>query len=100
MFGMEERINISGKSSPDNWTVRIPSDYERFYFSQLQKGYGINFAKAYQVALCAKGSKNSKLIESLGKAADILREKGPSTEKEANALDNKGELKNKLFYDA
>ena len=100
MFGMEERINISGKSSPDNWTVRIPSDYERFYFSQLQNGYGINFAKAYQVALCAKGSKNSKLIESLGKAADILREKGPSTEKEANALDNKGELKNKLFYDA
>src|SRR5699024_4721781 len=34
-FGMEERINISGKSDKNNWTVKAPIDYERFYYTQL-----------------------------------------------------------------
>ena len=100
MFGMQERINISGKSDDNNWSVRIPNDYERFYYSQLQNGYGINFPKSYALALMAKNSGNEKLISSLLNAADILRQNGPATEQEANEADKRGELKNKLDYKA
>ncbi len=86
MFGMEERINISGKADDNNWKVKIPSDYERFYHSQLSKGYGINFPKVYQVAMLAKGIDDKSTINLLSQAADILRSDGPMTEKEANRL--------------
>ena len=86
MFGMEERINLTGKINKDNWKVKIPSDYERFYHSQLSKGYGINFPKVYQVAMIAKGIDDKPTINLLSQAADILRTDGPMTEKEANKL--------------
>lgn len=86
LFGMEERINLTGKVNDDNWKVKIPSDYERFYHSQLSKGYGINFPKVYQTALIAKGIDDKPTIDLLSEAADILRSDGPMTEKEANKL--------------
>lgn len=91
LFGMSEKINNTGKIDENNWKVRIPSDYERFYYSQLSNGYGINFPKAYEVALRAKGSKNIELIKQLNKASEILEQKGPMTKKEADValLNNK-----------
>ncbi len=86
LFGMEERINLTGKVNDDNWRVKIPSDYERFYHSQLSKGYGINFPKVYQTALLAKGINDKPTIDLLSEAADILRSDGPMTTKEADRL--------------
>ena len=83
-FGMSERINISGITDDKNWTIRMPENYEKFYYSQIQKGYGSNIPKAYQVALGAKNSKNTYLINRLGHFADILRKKGALTTKEAD----------------
>lgn len=99
MFGMEERINISGKTSPNNWSIRIPSDYERFYHSQLSNGYGLNVPKALEGALLMNGfSKNDSLVKKCRQAASILREKGPSTEQEANLAKENGKILNEFVY--
>ena len=99
MFGMEERINVSGAVNDENWTIRIPSNYERFYFSQLSHGYGLNLPKALSVALELQGKdKNSDLVQKCKQASEILRSKGPFTEQEANQLEVKGLLKNKFEY--
>ena len=84
LFGMSEKINTSGKVNDSNWKVRIPTDYERFYYTQLSKGFGINFPKAYEIALRAKGSNNSYLIQKLREASEILEQNGPMTQKEAD----------------
>ena len=98
MFGMSQRINISGKVSPENWRVRIPHNYEDFYFSQLEKGYGFNPAKAYENAFYMKHINNPELTSKLAKAAEILRQEGPTNEQAANEADKRGELKNKLTF--
>ena len=99
MFGMEQRINISGKMSPDNWAVRIPSDYEKFYHSQLSNGYGLNMPKALEGGLLMNGfDKNHPLVKKCREAAEILRSSGPMTEKEANLVDEQGKLDKKFQY--
>ena len=98
MFGMEERINISGKTSKDNWTIRIPSDYEKFYFSQLSNGFGLNLPKVMATAMGMKKSNNQELIKKCNEAAEILRQKGPTTEEEANIAEAQGKLNNKFEY--
>lgn len=99
MFGMAERINISGKADENNWTVRIPADYERFYFSQLSNGYGINMPKVLSVAMTMKkGQKNDTLIAKCREAAEILRQKGPMTQQEADEMEKEGKLKHSFNY--
>ena len=98
MFGMSERINISGKADKNNWTVRIPSDYERFYYSQLANGYGLNMPKVLAVAMDMAHKDNQKLIEKCNEAAEILRSDGPMTELEVNDAFAKGEIKTKFEY--
>ncbi len=99
MFGMAQRINISGKSSPDNWAVRIPADYERFYHSQLSNGYGLNVPKALAGGMLMNGfSKQNPLVKKCEEAARILRSSGPMTEKEANEAEKRGLLTEKFEY--
>lgn len=99
MFGMSQRINISGKKSPDNWAVRIPSDYERFYHSQLSNGYGLNMPKALAGAMLMNGfSSQNPLVKKCNEAAEILRSNGPMTEKEANEAEKQGTLTKRFEY--
>lgn len=98
MFGMSERINISGKANENNWTVRIPTDYERFYFSQLANGYGLNLPKVMANAIGMKNINNPELVKKLNEAAEILRSSGPMTEQEANKAKQKGEIKHEFQY--
>ncbi len=98
MFGMSERINISGKIDKDNWRIRIPCDFEHFYFSQLSKGFGLNLPKALSNALFMRGIDNKKLIEKCNEAAEILRASGPLTQSEADIADKNGGLKTKFEY--
>ncbi|MCD7779336.1 MAG: 4-alpha-glucanotransferase [Candidatus Gastranaerophilales bacterium] len=97
-FGMSERINISGKTDKNNWTVRIPSDYEKFYYSQLSKGFGLNIPKVYANAMRMKQCNNEKLIQKCNEAAEILRSEGPLTTQEADILEKENRLKNKFEY--
>ncbi len=99
MFGMSQRINISGKTSPDNWAVRIPPDYERFYHSQLSNGYGLNTPKALAGGLLMNGyGKNHYLVKKCNEAAEILRSSGPLTEAEANDAAKNGKLSKTFEY--
>ena len=98
MFGMSERINISGKESDDNWSIRIPTDYEKFYFSQLSNGYGLNLPKVMANAMEMKKINNPELIKKLNEVAEILRSSGPMTEQEANKAKQNGELKHEFQY--
>ena len=92
-------INISGKASPDNWAVRIPADYERFYHSQLSNGYGLNVPKALAGGMLMNGfSKQNPLVKKCNEAAEILRSSGPMTEEEANAAEKQGKLTQKFEY--
>ena len=97
LFGMEEKINNTGKVENDNWRVRIPSDYEKFYHSQLIQGYGINFPKSYEIALRAKNSSNYELINALNKASEIYASNGPVTQIEADELEAQGKLMNSFL---
>ena len=94
VFGMQERINIGNQINPNNWKVRIPSNYEEFYFSQLSKGYGLNMPKALANALKMKDVNDKNLIKKLEEAAEILRAEGPNTILEA---DSTKESLGKLF---
>lgn len=99
MFGMEQRINISGKESPDNWSVRIPNNYENFYHSQLSKGYGLNMPKALAGAMLMNGyDKNNQLVKKCNEAAEILRSEGANTEKDANEAFKQGKISNIFVY--
>ena len=99
MFGMAQRINISGKASPDNWAVRIPADYERFYHLQLSNGYGLNVPKALAGGMLMNGfSKQNPLVKKCNEAAEILRSSGPMTEQEANEAEKQGKLTQKFEY--
>ncbi len=98
IFGMSERINISGKADKNNWTVRIPTEYEKFYFSQLSKGYGLNVPKAFSNALKMKHIDNVQLVEKCNEAAEILRSDGPMTEEDANIAFETGKLENVFNY--
>lgn len=99
MFGMSERINISGKSDANNWKVRIPSDYERFYFSQISNGFGINIPKVLASAMSMKHMSDcNQLIQKCNEAAEILREKGPNTEEEANKMAQESKLNTRFEY--
>lgn len=98
LFGMPQRINLSGKTHPDNWSVRIPSDYERFYFSQLSKGLGLNIPKTYAAAMKMKHINNEYLINKSEELSKILRQKGPLTEAEANLAAKEGNLEKEFYY--
>lgn len=98
VFGMSERINISGKDSKKNWRIRIPANYEKFYFSQLSNGYGLNLPKVLANAMEMKHSSNDKLIQKCNESAEILRQKGPVTEETANNADELGLLDKKFEY--
>lgn len=100
MFGMSENINVSGRILDENWRVRIPNNYEEFYFSQLSKGYGLNVPKAYETAMNMKNIPNQTLKDKLAEAALILRRKGPMTEEAANEAEREGRLENQFRYDA
>jgi len=56
-FGSRERYNMPGTSGSENWSLRIPDNYEAYYKEQLAKGEAMNIAEVLIMAITAKGSK-------------------------------------------
>ncbi|MBX2861218.1 MAG: 4-alpha-glucanotransferase [Vampirovibrio sp.] len=54
-FGMREIYNAPGTVSEDNWSLRVPNDYEAFYQQQLKKGAAFEMEAIVQMALAARG---------------------------------------------
>jgi len=56
LFGCEDRYNVPGVISDDNWTLRLPADFERLHADRLARGAALDVREALALALDARGS--------------------------------------------
>lgn len=77
-LGGTKTYNRPGTVGPHNWSIRMPSDFERQYHQNLQKGRGLNLPEAIATAMKQRGDafveEHKKLYNSLRKFAKILKE--------------------------
>ncbi len=86
IIGSKRRINVPN-TTEGNWSYRTSQDYEHEYFENLSNGKGLNAADAYSKAIKAKqNGRSSVLTDKLDYFANILRQKGPMTTKEADKI--------------
>lgn len=86
ILGSRRRINVPN-TIDGNWSYRASQDYEREYFENLSQGKGLNSADALSKAIKAKqNGKNSSLTDKLDYFANILRQNGPMTRKDADRI--------------
>ena len=73
LFGIEDVYNKPGTSGDKNWSLRLPNNFEWFYFQQLAKGKAINLAEVLAYALKVRGldKDNQELMEKLEKYSRI-----------------------------
>ncbi len=71
-FGIRETYNVPSTFSDDNWSLRIPNDFETLYDENLKKGWALNLPQILKDAILVRGkdfaSKHIDLIERLEKA--------------------------------
>lgn len=76
-FGIYDVYNKPGTSGDQNWSLRVPNDFDSFYFEQLKKNQGINLPEILKLAIESKGekfaSKNAQLLQKLDEAANCLK---------------------------
>jgi 4-alpha-glucanotransferase len=86
ILGQRQRINTPNTKN-GNWTYRAPQNYEEEYYKNLSHGKGLNAADALAKAVKAKQfGREDVLTRKLVTFANILREPGPMTTKEADKL--------------
>ncbi len=54
LFGCEERFNMPGVISEDNWTLRLPPDFEAMHRDRLAREHALDLPLAAELALAAK----------------------------------------------
>lgn len=64
-FGLKQRYNQPGTSGDQNWSLRVPNNYECLYFDQLNKGEALNLPDALVMAIESKGNKFAAKHEAL-----------------------------------
>ena len=76
-FGIDDVYNKPGTSGDKNWSLRIPDNFEDFYFEQLKKDKGLNLAEVLRIAMESRGKdfvlKNKDLINQLENLENILK---------------------------
>ncbi len=72
-FGIDDVYNKPGTSGDKNWSLRLPNNFEWFYFQQLAKGKAMNFAEILAYALKVRGldKDNQELMQKLEHYASI-----------------------------
>ena len=86
LLGSRRRINVPN-TTDGNWSYRATQDYEREYFQNLSKGKGLNTPDALSKALKAKQQgRGSAITDKLDYFANILRQNGPMTRKDADKM--------------
>jgi 4-alpha-glucanotransferase len=72
-FGIDDTYNKPGTSGDKNWSLRLPNNFEWFYFKQLVAGKAPNLAQILIHALKVRGldKDNADVIEKLEKYATI-----------------------------
>lgn len=51
LFGCEERFNVPGLVSGENWTLRLPADFDRVHAERLARGAALDLPLAVELAL-------------------------------------------------
>jgi 4-alpha-glucanotransferase len=51
LFGEQHPFNRAGIIHPDNWTARLPDDFEAVYAARLREGRALDIAAALRIAL-------------------------------------------------
>ena len=68
-FGIKDIYNCPGTSCGENWSLRLPNNFEEVFHNNLRSGIAFNLPLALQIAIEAKGKdfaqKHEKLIEKL-----------------------------------
>ncbi|NLF84090.1 MAG: 4-alpha-glucanotransferase [Candidatus Gastranaerophilales bacterium] len=64
-FGMRERYNFPGTSGDENWSLRVPLDYECVYKETLFRREALNLPLALALAIESKGKKFAEKHEEL-----------------------------------
>jgi 4-alpha-glucanotransferase len=55
LFGYAEDYNVPGTVRADNWSLRLPADFERLYHERVAQGAALNIPAALALALEARG---------------------------------------------
>jgi 4-alpha-glucanotransferase len=68
-FGIKDVYNRPGTSGDENWSLRLPNNFEEIFENNLKSNKAINLALILRLAIEARGkefaAKNSKLIKEL-----------------------------------
>ncbi len=69
-FGINEVYNKPGTSGPENWSLRLPSNFEELYAKNLESGDALNLPLALSFAIRARGREftmaHQELLNRLG----------------------------------
>lgn len=55
LFGFTDDYNVPGTVHADNWSLRLPTDFERLYHERVTRGAALNIPAALALALEARG---------------------------------------------
>ena len=77
-FGLEERYQRANVPDPQNWRIKVHTNYEEEYYQKLAEGYGLNMPEVISLAIQHKARKeNIELPEyillELNKYSNILK---------------------------
>ena len=68
-LGLDEVYNRPGTSGSQNWSLRMPDNYEEVYADNLKAGKAFNFPRVLKLAIEARGKKfaeeNAEIIKKL-----------------------------------
>ena len=81
-LGMYEVYNRPGTSGSQNWSLRMPNNFEEFYLHQLRNNKGMNLPLLLKLAIEARGEKFTKKNEKLIKKLEEVIEEDLCTTKD------------------
>jgi len=77
MPGIQERYNAPGTVSDDNWSLRVPPDFEAFYLRRVAENKALSLPYAILLALKARpGEVDQDLIRAMEVAVERLHAVG------------------------
>ena len=57
LFGLQQTYNTPGTSGDQNWSLRLPDNFEELYFRNAKDGWALNLPLILKMAIEARGSK-------------------------------------------
>jgi 4-alpha-glucanotransferase len=78
MLGVQERYNSPGTVSEENWSLRVPPDFEEIYLGRLAEDNALSLPYAMMMALKARPADqvDKALLEAMARETERLRVEG------------------------